>query len=771
MKRDSVGAWDRLPAVFVMCWAGFVVCDGGGDLIGNSVAKGALLDVRVFLESRDTSVRLWRYSFVYEVPAPGSDEISTVINVTAPEALKNGDLATLSVSLFPHNLRTPISTAKFLCAELMSPKSPTRFLLYDPLPTKSDLTSAKKLPFWKPKLTIYVLVDHHSYPRKELSPLHTYTMEDRDSHYHPLIYVSDMSTSYEEMIEINSTVSVLPLEITIKRMNPDDFSWVVQFSSSLHKQKEWGFSHKETEDMKHIFLQTSPTFLFIIGFVSLLHIIFDILSFRNDIAYWRNLSSLLGVSVRSVIINALFRVVILAYLYENETSLLVLVPAGISVIIDIWKLFKCYTQSKKNLRPEEAEQKQHKMTSEADTKAFHVMLLVLIPLIIGYSSWSLIFSRHKGWCSWLLESLTSIAYACGFIMMTPQLFINHKLKSVEHLPWRALVYKALNTFIDDLFAFIIKMPTMHRMSCFRDDIVFIIYMYQRWLYRSGVRLDRKGCPHYNIAVFGKRGAAKSSFINAVATAFSPTVRYLCPTSGHPSKIGTPAMDYYDFPRLGFPVPVRFWDCWGEDGTSYRGETFKSYLRGLVTPGTLKTDKEHSVKKPTCPPEQELQRKMHCLLIFISAHDMENIEELNRWWTQFFTEAHDLSIPIIAVLTHLDHRDPAIASFPSKIWGPKIEELRNSFRSICVLNKRDVFPVASYWNRQLKDEHIDASVLAVLHYALQRANDHIVKVHSKVSYKLPEPTEPVISTPTPGVTREVTSAPERQHVVELLGSTS
>jgi hypothetical protein len=53
---------------------------------------------------------------------------------------------------------------------------------------------------------------------------------------------------------------------------------------------------------------------------------------------------------------------------------------------------------------------------------------------------------------------------------------------VAHLPWRALIYRALNTFIDDLFAFIIRMPTMHRLKCFRDDVVFIIYLYQRWIY-------------------------------------------------------------------------------------------------------------------------------------------------------------------------------------------------------------------------------------------------------------------------------------------------
>merc|ERR1712212_202842 len=70
----------------------------------------------------------------------------------------------------------------------------------------------------------------------------------------------------------------------------------------------------------------------------------------------------------------------------------------------------------------------------------------------------------------------------GFIMMTPQLFINYKLKSVAHLPWRMLTYKALNTFIDDIFAFVIKMPTMYRIGCLRDDVIFFIYLYQKWVY-------------------------------------------------------------------------------------------------------------------------------------------------------------------------------------------------------------------------------------------------------------------------------------------------
>lgn len=61
--------------------------------------------------------------------------------------------------------------------------------------------------------------------------------------------------------------------------------------------------------------------------------------------------------------------------------------------------------------------------------------------------------------------------------------INSLCFSLVSLSQLWLFFQALNTFIDDMFAFIIKMPTMHRLSVFRDDIIFFIFLYQRWIYR------------------------------------------------------------------------------------------------------------------------------------------------------------------------------------------------------------------------------------------------------------------------------------------------
>ena len=38
--------------------------------------------------------------------------------------------------------------------------------------------------------------------------------------------------------------------------------------------------------------------------------------------------------------------------------------------------------------------------------------------------------------SWLIETLVASVYGGGFVVMTPQLFINYRLKSVAHLPWK-----------------------------------------------------------------------------------------------------------------------------------------------------------------------------------------------------------------------------------------------------------------------------------------------------------------------------------------------
>jgi len=168
-------------------------------------------------------------------------------------------------------------------------------------------------------------------------------------------------------------------------------------------------------------------------------------------------------------------------LYDSpNTSWLVLGTVGISALIDIWKVTKVlkldifFRMGNKN--------EQEKQTDTYDATGMYYLSLVLYPLVVGWAIYSLYTQPHRTWWSWFISSAANGVYAFGFLMMTPQIFINYKLKSVAHMPWRAMTYKVFNTFIDDLFAWIIEMPTVHRLATLRDDLIFFIYLYQRWIY-------------------------------------------------------------------------------------------------------------------------------------------------------------------------------------------------------------------------------------------------------------------------------------------------
>ena len=58
-------------------------------------------------------------------------------------------------------------------------------------------------------------------------------------------------------------------------------------------------------------------------------------------------------------------------------------------------------------------------TREYDRIAMKYMSWAMIPLIIGYTIYSVMYNEHKGWYSFILNTLVGSIYTFGFIQMTP----------------------------------------------------------------------------------------------------------------------------------------------------------------------------------------------------------------------------------------------------------------------------------------------------------------------------------------------------------------
>ncbi|KAJ3272565.1 hypothetical protein HDV01_005408 [Terramyces sp. JEL0728] len=329
--------------------------------------------------------------------------------------------------------------------------------------------------YWWPNITVNLVATHDPIAMREHPSVLKHLRISQSGHeYYPIFYQNDFWMLTDDLVAINNTVESLNMSIAFGAQEFWRFKLYNQFEESFRVQNEMmGVDQSETEQIKRMFIDTNPILL--------------------DIKFWNNKKDMEGLSFRSIIVNVFFQTIIFLYLLDNDTSYIVLFSTGSGLLIEIWKINKTVIVKRKSefpyiefidrVKPSKLAAK----TQEYDALAFKYLSYALFPLMVGYTIYSVMYEKHKSWYSFILGTLVGFVYTFGFISMTPQLFINYKLKSVAHMPWKTFMYKALNTFIDDLFAFVIKMPMLHRLACLRDDAIFFVYLYQRWVYPEDKR--------------------------------------------------------------------------------------------------------------------------------------------------------------------------------------------------------------------------------------------------------------------------------------------
>lgn len=130
-----------------------------------------------------------------------------------------------------------------------------------------------------------------------------------------------------------------------------------------------------------------------------LQLLFDFLSFKNDIAFWRQKKSYAGLSMRATLWRGFSHIVVFLYLLDESTSMLVLAPAGIGTLIELWKCKKILkieiglngVSFKSNVEEKESE----RLTKEIDREGMRYLTYLLYPLCLAGATYSLIYQPHK----------------------------------------------------------------------------------------------------------------------------------------------------------------------------------------------------------------------------------------------------------------------------------------------------------------------------------------------------------------------------------------
>ena len=243
------------------------------------------------------------------------------------------------------------------------------------------------------------------------------------------------------------------------------------------------FVTMEVDRMKRIFLNTSTILLFVTFTASVLHSIFHVLAFEKDLQFWSQKKNFAGVSLRTLALQFLGQFILFLHLLDFGTKIPIFVKLLdlASLLLGASKIWTLATFSKRF--PFIKVRKQYRgATDEADEAGMKLLYWALVPILTGYFIYQLFYGEFSGVRSYLIHCASGAVYSFGFLAMLPQLYVNYKLKTVAAMSYSVLVYKIITTFIDDLYTFVTDLPLMYKIACLRDDVVFVIWVIQCFMY-------------------------------------------------------------------------------------------------------------------------------------------------------------------------------------------------------------------------------------------------------------------------------------------------
>ncbi|CAL8289244.1 unnamed protein product [Merluccius merluccius] len=200
-------------------------------------------------------------------------------------------------------------------------------------------------------LTTYI-TPRHAGPQKDTTRQEESSRSDAlVSHWKPHLSITVLSTDFtfnkaglpsdlRRHMRVSSTRQ-LPLTVSYQGTSLQTFRFWVHLQDLVYSLRQFGFTEENIDEIKETLCGSNLYLLILTALVTALHLICEFLALKNDITSWRKKKSMVGMSRRSVVWRCLSTLLVFLHLLE-DTSLLVLLPVGLGVCVEVWKVFKVF---------------------------------------------------------------------------------------------------------------------------------------------------------------------------------------------------------------------------------------------------------------------------------------------------------------------------------------------------------------------------------------------------------------------------------------------
>ena len=131
--------------------------------------------------------------------------------------------------------------------------------------------------------------------------------------YAPPTFADEVGLTSDKYIVLNNTVSHLPLALSFQPLSFARWQLMSQMERGIKSQQEdLGFSDNDVDEVRRLIADTKTSLLAVTMLASVLHLLFEFLAFKSDVEFWKKNTSLRGLSTRSIVVDLISQIVVLA---------------------------------------------------------------------------------------------------------------------------------------------------------------------------------------------------------------------------------------------------------------------------------------------------------------------------------------------------------------------------------------------------------------------------------------------------------------------------
>jgi hypothetical protein len=315
--------------------------------------------------------------------------------------------------------------------------------------------------------------------------------EDKTSYFLPNLetaqfwVLKDQNTKLKD-IDSNSTFQNEVVFTVISKTSMDFLLGMIENFEHNPLMKEGG------EQIKYLLVKNSKEYLIFFFGTMILHIVLQMLAFKNDIQYWKNVKNYQGVSMTMIWWDFAAVIIQLQFCLVKEAPAMMIWLLIFQVISTVYRILKVYYRGRQANFPFvkfESPISYQGNTNTIEKKVMKFLMMLMAPCFSIYFLYKAYYLQPESSMAFelyqlLISSAMNFVAATEFVRLTPQLYLNYKLKSVPAIPWRTLSYKFVDAIIDDIANYAMGSPTMILIMHLNDDFAFLVLIFQRWLYRE-----------------------------------------------------------------------------------------------------------------------------------------------------------------------------------------------------------------------------------------------------------------------------------------------